>query len=102
VIGLKGEVKRKGKSKENIIFAFCLVAIVVAFAIPMYYGAEKKFELENEISELAEQSAEAARYNNELKDRIKYSDEDEYVEKIAREKLNMVMPDEIIYVDKNK
>jgi len=68
----------------------------------MYYGAEKKFELESEITELARQSAEAAQYNNELKDRIKYSDEDEYVEKIAREKLSMVKADEIIFIDKNK
>lgn len=95
---MKG-VRKKPKSKNNLIFAFLLIVIIVTLSVPMYKGIEKKFRLEEEISSLAEQSAQAAHYNNELKDRIRYSDEDEYVEKIAREKLNMVMPDEILFID---
>ncbi len=99
---MKGEVKKRNRSKENLIFAFCLICILAIFAGPLYCAAEKRFELEQQISDIAAQSADAVKYNNELKDRIKYSDEDEYVEKIAREQLNMVKADEILFIDKNK
>lgn len=100
--GLKDGAKKKKKSKGNLIFAFSLIFIIAIFAVPMYCSAEKKFQLEQEISDIARESAEAVKYNNELKNRIKYSDKDEYVEKLAREKLNMVKPDEILFIDKNK
>jgi cell division protein FtsB len=102
VTRLKGEAKKKGKSKENLIFAFSLILIIVVFAVPMYFGAERKFALEREIADIKAQTAEATEYGDKLKNQIKYSDEDEYVEKIARERLNMVKPDEVVYIDKNK
>ncbi len=100
VTAVKG--KKAKKNKGNLIFAAVIAVCIIVFAIPMYAEAEKRMELEEEISSLAEQSAEAAKYNSELKDRIKYSNQDEYIEKIAREKLNMVKPDEILFIDKNK
>ncbi len=99
---MKSKAKKKGKSKENLIFAFSLILIIGIFAVPMYCSAEKKFQLEAEIAEVQSLTSDAEEYNQELQNQIKYGDEDEYVEKIAREKLNMVMPDEIIFVDKNK
>ena len=101
VTGLKKE-KKKEKKNNNFIYAFILIFFIVSLSIPMYKGIRKKIELEKEISVLSGQSAEAARYNNDLKNRIKYSDEDEYVEKVAREKLNMVKPDEILFIDAGK
>ena len=99
---MKSKPKKKGKNKENLIFAFSLILIIGIFAVPMYYSAEKKFQLEAEIAQVKSLTEESEEYNQELQNRIKYSDEDEYVEKIARERLNMVMPDEIIFIDKNK
>lgn len=99
---MKNKAKKRGRSKENLIFAFSLILIIGIFAVPMYCSAEKKFQLEAEIADVQARTKEAEEYNQELQNQIKYSDEDEYVEKIAREKLNMVMPDEIIFIDKNK
>lgn len=99
---MKSKAKKRGRSKENLIFAFSLILIIGIFAVPMYCNAEKKFQLEAEIADVQARTKEAEEYNQELQNQIKYSDEDEYVEKIAREKLNMVMPDEIIFIDKNK
>ncbi len=99
---MKSKEKKRGRSKENLIFAFSLILIIGIFAVPMYCNAEKKFQLEAEIADVQARTKEAEEYNKELQNQIKYSDEDEYVEKIAREKLNMVMPDEIIFIDKNK
>ncbi|WP_427339300.1 FtsB family cell division protein [Caloranaerobacter sp. DY30410] len=38
----------------------------------------------------------------ELQEKIKYADTPEFIEKIAREELNMLKPGEILYIDKEK
>jgi cell division protein FtsB len=93
---------RRSKLLGNFLFAVGLIVIIGASVKPMYAGMREKIELEQQIASLAQEASDAAKYNSELKDRIKYSDDDEYIEKMAREKLNMVKSDEIIYVDRNK
>ncbi len=99
---MKEKTEKNKSFKSNVLYGMSLLLVVVAFLCVLYHEQQEKFELEQEIKQLSQQAVEAAKYNNEIKDRIKYSDEDEYVEKIAREKLNMIKDDEVIYINKNK
>ncbi len=55
----------------------------------------QKEDLEKQIEEETEKKEE---YNNQME----YYSTDEYIEKIAREQLGLVMPDEIVFKVDNK
>jgi cell division protein FtsB len=55
-----------------------------------------------ELSRLEEKIAEEKTVNEELKKESEIIQDDEYIEKIAREKLGMVKKNERIYVDIGK
>ena len=96
------EKKEKKLNKNNVLFSLALVLLVMLSVIPAYKAAADNYELHRQYESLQDELKEQQNYKKELEDSIKYSDRDEYVEKIAREKLNMIKSDEIVFVDKNK
>lgn len=78
-----------------ILFSFYVVTTFVSQQKTISGLKAQKRVKEEEILELEKEV-------NELNNEIKHSDSLEFVEKIAREELNMVKPKEVIYVDKNK
>lgn len=76
------------------IILLCLsVCVVVNVAIQLntYVSLKaQKDDLEEQIEEEKEKKEE---YNNQME----YYSTDEYIEKIAREQLGLVMPDEIVF-----
>jgi cell division protein FtsB len=60
------------------------------------------FDKNLELSRLEEKIAEEKTVNEELKKESEIIQDDEYIEKIAREKLGMVKKNERIYVDIGK
>lgn len=40
--------------------------------------------------------------NDQLNEKLKLTERDDYIEKLAREKLMLVKPGEILFIDKNK
>lgn len=93
--------KRKKKNRFKIrhallIFLFIYVALI-------YYKQNKML---NELQAKEEQKRlEIHQLNSEIKElniQIENSDSLEFIEKIAREDLEMVKPREIIYIDKEK
>lgn len=80
-----------------------LLIFLVAYAVYIFvsqqkmlnsYAKEKK-QYEMQISEAKEQQAD-------LNDTLSNIDSTEYIEKIAREKLDMYLPNEKIYIDIEK
>ena len=57
---------------------------------------------DNEIKALEEQITAATQQTEKLQQELDNLNDPEYLEKIAREKLNLVLPNERIFVDANK
>ncbi|WP_352418153.1 septum formation initiator family protein [Proteiniborus sp.] len=94
---------KENKSRKRFrVRHFLIFAIIVYLGITFFNQQKIIKALENEK---IQKQDEIEKLNGEIKDieeKLKYTDSLEYIEKMAREELKMVMPDEIIYIDTNK
>lgn len=93
--------KNKGKSPAKIIYRISMVVMIVIFSISIYHQLSIKSELDDETLSVLFEVSKADAVNNLLKYEQENQNSPEFIEKIAREKLNMVKPNEIVFVDKN-
>lgn len=92
-------MKKKRKSK----FWFIVIALILLYSGYISYSLkglldskkEQHTDLQNKISLQKKQKAD-------LEKQMKNINSDEYIEKVAREKLGMVKKNERIYVDVNR
>ncbi|HAL74663.1 MAG TPA: hypothetical protein DCM45_06200 [Clostridiales bacterium] len=77
-----------------------VLVVAVASAVAIYFKQEEQMArlLANRIT-LASQLADAQARKAELEELQNMVDSDEYIERIAREQLGMVRPNEIIFED---
>lgn len=91
--------KRKSGFKIRHLVVFLFILYIVSTLISQKSGMKKleaeKLETEKEVETLQKEI-------DNLEDEIKNSNSLEFIEKTAREELNMVKPREIIYIDKNR
>jgi cell division protein DivIC len=82
--------------KKMVVIGFCLYAVLtlVKQEFEIRKLEQKKVEKQVQLEKLESEAAEI-RKNIDNKEDIKY------IEKIARDELNMVRPNEIIYEDEN-
>jgi cell division protein FtsL len=82
------------------------VLVVIGFMIYFVYvliGQQKVLYAKNvEMNNVQAKVAEEMSLNEDLKNQKEMLATDEYVEKVAREKLGMVKPGEKIFIDINK
>ena len=93
---------KKNKGKGNLIYCITMGMVICILAGGLYLQAQDKLRLQQEAQEITMQIEEQKKLNNELKKQTEYRDSDQYIEKIAREQLNMVKPNEIVFIDQNK
>ena len=85
------------KIKNILVIAFIIYAMVT------FANQEKVLSSYKEQEEqVANQIEEAQDYQNELNINKENANSLEYIEQVAREKLNMYYPNERIYVDNSK
>lgn len=93
--------RKKFMGQYIIIFMFIGVVFISAtLGIGKQILNIKKYN--EEIADLKSQIENTDKSINKLKQDKKNINEDEYIEKIARERLHMVKPNELIYIDINK
>ncbi|MGN1318156.1 MAG: septum formation initiator family protein [Lachnospirales bacterium] len=98
----KSEKKENKKSPAKLIYRISMSVMILIFVIAIFHQYLISLDLKKqEVALLAEISREEAVGLN-LKNQKDNQDSPEFIEKIAREKLNMVGPKEIVFVDKNK
>lgn len=94
-----GKVKNKRKltllNILAVILAFYVVFTFISQQFTLSKLNEKKEKTQLELKVLKEEVSD-------IENKIDKSDTVEYIEKIAREELDMAKPREIIYRDKNK
>lgn len=86
--------------KRKIKLVFVVLMIYAAMTIMNQQKTIDSYK--NMQADLEEQIEEAQEYQEELKVSEQNVNSLEYIEKVARKKLNMYFPNERIYVDSNK
>lgn len=83
--------------------AFLLVALFLIYFTITFIDQQNLIRIKsNEIKAVEQKIADEKKVNEELKKRKEIINSDEYVEKVAREKLGMVKNGEKIFVDTNR
>ena len=96
------ETKKKptGKFLKSTVGVGAVVVILALVMIIRGIGVQPDIiENKQTISELETKIAEEKERQAEVDDMRENMDKDEYVEKIARDKLGMVKSDEIVFID---
>lgn len=94
--------KHKKSHRGNILFVICIMICVCVMLCVISVQAQQKLEYDTEIQALQEEISKANEKSTKLQEQIEYQDSDEFIEELARERLNLVKSNEIVFVDKNK
>lgn len=91
-------MKRK-KNRKNIILRVCIFAFVVYAAVILIDMQVNLADKKQELIAL-ELTIEAQRLENaELERQLDAGADDEYIERVARDQLDYVYPEERVYID---
>ncbi len=92
---------KKKSSKFNKLYFITMFFVVLSFSSYLFYKYDNLMEYNEKIQQLNEEIDAANKKNEELKYQTEYKNSNEYIEKIARDKLVMVKNNEIIFYDNN-
>ena len=87
------------KRKRRIVVIVAVIAITIYVGISMVFITNSYREKSREIQQVQQQIDEQTVLNQEYKEMIDQGVDDEYIQKLAREKLGLVYPDERVYID---
>ena len=91
--------RKRKKQKHSFILSLALLLAVGYFVISFVSTQLDIREKEKEAAALQEQITQQVAENERLQAVVDGGDESEYIERVAREKLGYVMPDEKVYYD---
>ncbi len=90
---------RKKTSRKNLIFRICIFAFVAYAAVLLIDLQVSLASRKEELVGLQEKFEVRRIANKELERQLQQGMDMEYIERIAREKLDYVAPDEKVYID---
>lgn len=92
---------KKKHSKFHICWAILMIITICIFVVALCYQYLVHLQLDTAKQEIEVQIAEAKAESAALTKQYENQDSPEFIEKIAREKLNMVYPSELVYINTN-
>ena len=92
----------KKRTKTNMAYSVCMSFITVVFVISLFAQYQVKLDLNAQEKDVKVQLSQQEKIKKRLTNEADNQDSPEVIEKIAREKLNMVKPNEIVFVDDNQ
>ena len=87
------------KRKRRIVVIVAVIAITIYVGISMVFITNSYREKNQEIQQVQQQIDEQTVLNQEYQEMIDQGVDDKYIQKLAREKLGLVYPDERVYID---
>lgn len=89
------------KNSGNLLIMGCVITLAVFMSIRTAQTKARNREIETEIAMLQEEIINEEKRSEEIQEKAKYITEcdDKYVEEVAREKLGLVYPNEIVFVE---
>ena len=98
MFGLGGEFMQRRYRIRPTFWFFLIVSTVIFFAISFTVAQIRCNQVSSRLAELNQEKAELASEVLTLNQQLAYVQSDAYVERVARDELNMIMPGEIRYV----
>lgn len=92
---------KKRRSKFHICWAILMIVTICIFVVALCYQYLVHLQLDTAKQEIEVQIAEAKAESAALTKQYENQDSPEFIEKVAREKLNMVYPSELVYINSN-
>lgn len=92
----------KKRNKSRLIYKVLGFVFISAFSLMVVKGITKQPEIESNNASIAELESKIEYEKNrieEIENLKSKVDSDEYIEKVAREKLGMIKRDEIVFID---
>jgi len=88
--------------KINKIFGLILILVIIYFLFTFMHQQTKLNSYNKDISYYTTQIEELEKEKEDLLATQKNVNSEEYIEKVAREKLDMYLPNETVYIDISK
>jgi len=92
----------KKKKSHNFLYIVVMGVFLTFGASILYMQYEYTLELNEKNASVLADIEKEKKVTEKINNQEKYYNSDEYVEKIAREQLSLVKPNEILFVDLNK
>ena len=83
--------------KTGIAVKLAIAVFTIFCLVTLFIQKIQIDDLENEISELKEKNEAQQAHNDKLQNRLDDEMDEDYIEDIAKDKLNLVLPEEIIF-----
>ncbi|MBS4960134.1 MAG: septum formation initiator family protein [Clostridiales bacterium] len=96
------ETIKRGSSLTKFIVAVFMVIFTVAVSVNFYNQFQVYQQLKIEEEQIASQIEKEKLASIKLKKQKDYYTSDVYIEKVAREQLGLLMPDEKLFVNRSK
>lgn len=90
---------KKKTARKSLIFRVCIFAFVAYAAVLLIDMQIKLAQSKQQLNDLREKYEVRRIANKELELQLAQGEDDESIERIAREKLDYVAPDERVYID---
>lgn len=97
----KKKKKKQGKPLRSMILAFAFTCLAVYLAVTAIETAIKIKDTNEKIQLAQTQYKQIEADNKNTKNLLENADENDIIERIARERLGYVFPDEKVYYDVN-
>lgn len=91
--------KTAGRRSFSVILLILTVLLVGYFSVSIIQAQVKIAQQEQAVEELQAQINEKKAENDNLQKTLDSGDEAEYIERVARDSLGYMMPDEKVYYD---
>lgn len=90
---------KKGKRKHSFLLTVCFISLAIIFIISLISIKKEIDSRKEDVRELQSMYNEKSEENKELQSRVDSGDQDEYIEKEAREKYGYIKPGDRVYED---
>ncbi len=90
--------KNRKISKTGLFVFFVLIVFGIITAIAVYANTNTLTELKKTESELLNSIEDEKKESENIEKSQEYYESDEYIEKVAREQLGYVKPNEVVYI----
>lgn len=95
-VSIMKNTKKRKKRLAFYLLICCFFGVILIRQQVTFYKLNKEYNICNaQLDKLNQRK-------DELNEKYKLTQRDDYIEKLAREKLGLVKPGEILFIDKNK